>query len=152
PKQASPAAPPRNATGDIAKRVRAYLATMPSAIEGQGGDKQTFTVACVLVKDFALTESEAWPFLLEYNDRCQPKWTERELRHKLSCAVKAEGPVGRLVNNDDKPTERSKPHAAPRPTSRPEVLSAASTPPAARDDDSEFCNYSLETTVDGRGK
>src|SRR5262249_48648975 len=47
--------------------ARAYLAKMAPAIEGQGGDRQTFTAACRLVVDFALSPEEALPLLLEYN-------------------------------------------------------------------------------------
>jgi hypothetical protein len=72
---------------DRQARARAYVARMPAAVEGQGGDKQTFTVACVLVRDFALTEEEASPILEEYNRRCVPPWPEEGLRHKLDRAL-----------------------------------------------------------------
>jgi len=67
------------------ERVRAYIAKMPGAISGAGGHDQTFAVACALVK-FGLSPDDAWPLLLEYNQRCQPQWNERELRHKLDDA------------------------------------------------------------------
>jgi hypothetical protein len=51
------------------ERARAYIAKMPGAISGAGGHDQTFAVACALVK-FGLSPDDAWPLLLEYNQRC----------------------------------------------------------------------------------
>ena len=36
----------------------------------------------------ARTAEEAWPLLLEWNQQCEPPWSERELAHKLSDALK----------------------------------------------------------------
>ena len=69
--------------GEAASQARVYIAAMPPAIEGQGGDLLTFTVACYLIRDFGLTIEEALPLLLEYNERCQPPWTQKDLIHKL---------------------------------------------------------------------
>src|SRR5437764_665181 len=54
-------------TGEAARQARAYLAKVPPAVEGRGGDRQTFTAACVLVLDFGLPPEDALPLLLEYN-------------------------------------------------------------------------------------
>ena len=59
---------------------------MPLAISENGGHDALFAVACVLVHGFDLPEPEAWLILCEYNARCQPPWSERELRHKLRSA------------------------------------------------------------------
>jgi hypothetical protein len=72
----------------LASRVRAYVAAMPPAISGQSGHDATFAVAKKLVHDFGMSEHDAWPILLDYNSRCQPPWSERELRHKLENAGK----------------------------------------------------------------
>jgi len=64
---------------------------MPGAISGAGGHDQTFAVACKLV-EFGLSPDDAWPLLLEYNHRCQPQWSERELRHKLEDAFRNTNP------------------------------------------------------------
>lgn len=77
------------ATGDMVDRARAYVAKMPSAIAGAGGHDATFNVARKLVQDFDLREAEAWALLLEYNTRCEPPWSEKELRHKIESAKKA---------------------------------------------------------------
>jgi hypothetical protein len=70
---------------DGAERARRYVAKMPPAISGQGGHNQTFTVACELFR-FGLTDSEAAAVLAEYNQRCQPPWSDHELQHKLGDA------------------------------------------------------------------
>jgi len=76
-------------------RARAYLARLEPAVAGQRGHNRTMYAARVLVQKFALSVEQAWPLLLEYNDRCIPKWTARELLHKLDSAVQnlqARGP------------------------------------------------------------
>jgi hypothetical protein len=45
-------------------------------------------VAVALVRGFALHPDQALPFLQRDNQRCQPPWTEKELRHKLASADK----------------------------------------------------------------
>lgn len=72
----------------LVNRARAYIATIPGAVSGRGGHNTTFRVACVLVKKFQLTEQEAWPLLLEWNQKCEPPWSERDLEHKLSDALR----------------------------------------------------------------
>ena len=43
----------------IVERARKYLAAIPPAIQGSGGDRHTYTTCCKLVRDFGLTEVEA---------------------------------------------------------------------------------------------
>ena len=62
------------------KRVRAYLAQIPPAVEGQGGDTHTFSVACHLVLGFDLTDEDALEVLGPWNSRCKPPWSDAELR------------------------------------------------------------------------
>ena len=70
------------------KRASRYVEALPIAISGSRGHDALFRVACVLVNGFALSDEQAWPVLLEYNARCLPPWSERELRHKLDQAHK----------------------------------------------------------------
>jgi hypothetical protein len=72
-------------------RARAYVAAIPRAVSGADGSGATFAVACKLVK-FGLSPDDAWRLLLEYNQRCQPQWSERELRHKLEDAFRRTSP------------------------------------------------------------
>ncbi|MBN2069593.1 MAG: AAA family ATPase [Opitutales bacterium] len=79
---------------NVVEHAQRYLSAIPGAISGQGGHNQTYTVACVLIQGFALSTEDAWRLLLEYNQRCQPAWTEKELWHKLESAQKADPPAG----------------------------------------------------------
>ncbi len=74
--------------GDAFERCRRYVAKMEPAISGSGGHGATFRAACAIVQRFGLRGAEAWSVICEYNDRCQPRWSERELRHKLAQAEK----------------------------------------------------------------
>ncbi len=77
----------RRSTIDVAERARRYVAKMPPAISKQRGHDPTWAVARKLIADFELTEEQAWPIMLEYNERCKPPWTAAELRHKLRSAT-----------------------------------------------------------------
>ena len=62
-----------------ADRAVAYLRTAPPALEGQGGDTQTYKVAAHL-KDLGCTPNQATMLMDEHwNDRCEPPWTLDEL-------------------------------------------------------------------------
>lgn len=79
----------RNLTpADVERRAVAYLAKTPPAISGQGGHRVTYAAATVLVHGFELDPERALSILLEhYNPRCDPPWTEKELRHKCDDAA-----------------------------------------------------------------
>lgn len=67
--------------------ARKAIGMMPPAISGSGGHAALFAVArTLLAQDFALSDPVAWKLLLEYNKRCEPPWSEKELRHKLDQA------------------------------------------------------------------
>lgn len=75
-----------NDTEHNIRRAVAYLLASPAAIEGQGGDDQTYrTVAGI--RDFGLSPECAVRLLAEhYNPRCVPPWTEEELKAKIEHA------------------------------------------------------------------
>jgi hypothetical protein len=82
----------------VAGWARGYLRKRRPAIEGQGGDHDTFTVICILENDFALPFEAAWPILLEWNARCDPPWDEDELVRKWEYAVRtSKGPRGAKI-------------------------------------------------------
>jgi P4 family phage/plasmid primase-like protien len=83
----------------VRQRARAYLDKVPSAVSGQGGHDRTFAAACALVLGFDLTVEEALPLLGQWNETCQPPWTEKELRHKLEDADKQPGERGYLLTS-----------------------------------------------------
>lgn len=74
------------------KRAMAYLAKMPPAISGQGGHNTTYHAAAIMVDGFGLSVDDAMAALAEWNARCQPPWTDKELRHKIEDAIKNCGP------------------------------------------------------------
>jgi len=82
---------------DAAKHwARRHLAsTARPAIEGRGGDNQTFEVATEL-RDRGLNEAEALQIMLDvYNPRCQPPWNPEDLRRKVANAYQyATRPIG----------------------------------------------------------
>jgi hypothetical protein len=67
--------------------ISAYLGALPAGIAGQRGHDTTFRAASVLVWGFGLSAEAAWEFILEYNARCEPPWSDPELRHKLHDAL-----------------------------------------------------------------
>lgn len=94
-----PAMVPTSIPSDEAtRRARAYLEKCDPAIAGQGGHNQTFKVACKLVKGFGLNQETALELLMTvYNAKCQPPWSEKELRHKVESAAKSPDPEGFLL-------------------------------------------------------
>lgn len=79
-------------------RARRYLAAIPPAVAGQNGDAATFRVCCRLVRGFALEDGDALAVLTEWNERCEPPWSEEELRAKLEGARRyGREPVGGLL-------------------------------------------------------
>jgi hypothetical protein len=77
--------------------AREYLDNLPPAISGAHGSDVTFHAACALVR-FGLPDGEAMALLRDYNARCQPPWTEKELAHKLNSARRAAGGQVRHVS------------------------------------------------------
>lgn len=72
----------------LLRRASAYLGKLPPAIAGQNGHTTTFRAAIILVRRFGLPPDAALHLLLtEYNPRCDPPWSERELRHKVEDAL-----------------------------------------------------------------
>src|SRR5262249_33264735 len=68
------------------ERARRYLAALPPAIAGSHGDLHTFRVCCRVVRGFVLADDEGLALLQEWNARCQPPWTDRELEQKIASA------------------------------------------------------------------
>ncbi len=73
---------PRVTPGAV-ERAQQYLAAVPPAVSGQHGDLSTFRVCCRLARGFALPDDAALAALTDWNARCAPPWSERELRDKL---------------------------------------------------------------------
>ncbi|MBN8422447.1 MAG: AAA family ATPase [Verrucomicrobia bacterium] len=83
----------------ILERARVHLATVAPAVSGQSGHTVTFKAAIDLVRGYNLSEEDAYPLLAEWNQRCEPPWSEKELRHKISeSANKSTIPRGYLLS------------------------------------------------------
>jgi hypothetical protein len=93
-----PSARRLRSTTSVQDRARRYLAAVPPAIAGQHGDLHTFQVCCRLVRGFALPDGDALNLLAEWNARCEPPWSERELEDKVRRARRyGREPIGGLV-------------------------------------------------------
>ncbi len=83
---------------DRKERSRSYLSRVPPAIAGQHGDLHTFRTCCRLVRGFGLQDEDALDVLVEWNARCEPPWTEIELRDKLRRArTYGREPIGGML-------------------------------------------------------
>lgn len=76
---------------DVAeKRARAYIAKMPPAVSGEQGHQALWRVARTLVQDFELSPETAERIITtDYNPRCRPPWTQKQIRHKVDDAQRA---------------------------------------------------------------
>lgn len=73
----------------VLRRAQAYIDRMEPAIAGSGGHDACWSVARKLVADFMLDRGQAMDLILEYNARCKPPWSLRELEHKIDQAFQA---------------------------------------------------------------
>lgn len=105
--------------GDVEKRALKYLAKLPASISGSGGHQALWAAALSLVRGFSIPPARALQMLrTEFNPRCQPPWSDRELRHKIEDAEQdATTEYGYLAN-------RVKPVPAPPPDIDPDYVPA----------------------------
>ena len=82
-------AAPAGAADRAFVRAEAWMAKRDPAVQGQRGDDHTFVTCANLVRDFELTEAEAWGLLQPWNATCRPPWTEADLRAKLASAMRS---------------------------------------------------------------
>ncbi|HYO52162.1 bifunctional DNA primase/polymerase, partial [Archangium sp.] len=54
--------------------AREALEAHGPAVDGDAGGLHTVHAAAILTHDFALSDDEAWPLFLEWNETCQPPW------------------------------------------------------------------------------
>jgi hypothetical protein len=89
-------APISVAMSEREKRARQYARKLPGAISGQGGHRTAWSAVLHVVRGFDLDEATGLRVLEdEYNHRCEPPWSERELTHKVRDAISdARTPAG----------------------------------------------------------
>ena len=106
----------------------AYLRGVPGAVQGHGGDQHTFVTACRLVRDFGLSPADARSLLGEWNQTCQPVWSDEDLDAKIDGALKyGTGPIGSKLHEDrpgwraaDPVLDEWQPREDTTPTERPD--------------------------------
>ena len=86
----------------VLKRARRYLSKLPPAISGQGGHAATFKATCRLVIGFGLDSEQSLALMREWNESCQPPWSEKELVHKVDDALRQPGWRGYLLARSDR--------------------------------------------------
>lgn len=69
-------------------RAAAYAKTMAPSIAGERGHDKLFSFVCKMINGFCLTREELDPLLDEFNSRCDPPWSDKDLEHKISEAIK----------------------------------------------------------------
>jgi putative DNA primase/helicase len=90
--------------GDRAQRCIEYMQMLPASIEGRDGSGAMFRAACECYRH-GLSDDEAWIAIQWYNThKCDPAWSDAEVRHKLDDArraVESEGQFGdRILNTN----------------------------------------------------
>lgn len=106
PKPEPPLPPPRRrrygeSRTNVITRASKCLAMTPESIAGSGGHYAAMKAAVLLVRGFELCEDDALSLLVhEFNPRCQPPWSVRELQHKVKSAAKARIESGYMLNGD----------------------------------------------------
>ena len=92
PRTPAPLPPMTQSRTDAEARARAYVAAMPEAISGDSGHTSLWDVTLAMVRGFGLAPAVALDILRsEYNPRCLPAWSEKELEHKVRDATNARG-------------------------------------------------------------
>jgi len=117
PKTSTTSEPVQDADTSVVERAREWLAKQPGAVEGEGGDAQTFKVVCAL-RDLGPSAEQAGELLAEWNDRCSPPWSIDELSDKIANAYTyAQNEAGvRAALPDDFPVMDVPPTPPRKPT------------------------------------
>ena len=73
----------RSAADRRLARARQFVQSVQPAVSGCHGDLHTFRICCRVVRGFDLSDDEALSVMSDWNQRCQPPWSERELLTKV---------------------------------------------------------------------
>ncbi len=91
------ASTPRGPGLSPVERASRYLATMPPSISGAHGHDALYRAALAL-HGFGLAEGAALALLrAEFNPRCKPTWSERDLTRKAREVARSRFPAGYLL-------------------------------------------------------
>jgi len=106
PKPKVSAAPPQRPSLEsreydkLHRRIAAYVARVPGAVEGSGGRMATLKFLWNIIRGFDLPAAELMPHILDWNATCLPPWPEHQLRKMANETDAKPGARGWLVNRD----------------------------------------------------
>lgn len=83
--------------------AKLWLEKRPPAVSGENGHDHTFGTVAYVMNGFELNEAEAFEVLYNWNQSCDPPWSEKELRHKIHDAftkARHDKPRGHLLKNN----------------------------------------------------
>ncbi len=104
---------------DITERARRLLDTMEPSVSGSNGHSRLFTAAAAVVIGFDLSDETALSVLQSnFNPRCSPPWSERDIRHKIAQArLHSTERPGYLIGRQRPNSSSSSPsHHSPSPS------------------------------------
>jgi hypothetical protein len=86
---------------NVLERAKKYLSVMDPSIKGDPGNPQLVKAACRVVQGFNLDPTTALEAIAEWNSRCVPPWSDKELRYTILRAKDrpSDKPVGYLLNS-----------------------------------------------------
>ena len=106
----------------VRARAAGYLRKIPPAKTGQSGGTRTLETVMKVLTSFDLNQSEAFEVVKEWNQACDPPWTDEDLMRKISEADKIAGPRGTLLGIDIRPHANSFDTCQPFPEVRMSAL------------------------------
>lgn len=119
----------------LVERCRRYVARMPASVSGQGGHDAAWLAAQAITRGFGLPISDGLPILQEFNQRCQPPWSDKELWHKIEDAAdNSRLPQNYVLARDAAARPQAAPTGAwhgPRPRGRDDYSDATEPVPDA---------------------
>lgn len=72
---------------DTLERARRWLAATPPAVAGNDGHGHTYHVVSELLHGWDLGPNQVLGLIRDWNARCDPPWTAKELNHKVEQAM-----------------------------------------------------------------
>ncbi len=82
---------------EVERRALAYLSRMPASVQGSNGSADLMRAARAMVWGFGLDCGEATRLMMgEWNQRCVPPWSEREIEHACGNIRDGDEPRGHL--------------------------------------------------------
>ncbi len=106
----------------VRARAAGYLRKIPPAKTGQSGGTRTLETVMKVLTSFDLNQSEAFEVVKEWNQACDPPWTDEDLMRKISEADKIAGQRGTLLSVDSRPQLNSWKEGEPFPEVRMSAL------------------------------